>query len=259
MLNSDKIDIINRLGSLHCSNEERNYKKLHLSKENSQNLLSLKDLYKNKRCFVVGSAPSLKKINLALLNNEYTFTVNRGYMLKDMGLLHSNFHVISDRDTFKDKDVEEHLLEGFSDCLFCYAGMEKPSVNIKTYYFDYLNPKSVGYKNKPFTDNILSPLIMYDSVIHFAIQIAAYMGFVEIYLIGIDLDFASVKGHAYKETDGEKERQLTHSIVMAKFMLNGIKICGDYLRTKGIKLINASPCGIVDCIERIKYEELFYE
>ena len=35
------------------------------------------------RCFILGNGPSLKKTNLALLENEYTFGLNRIYLLFD--------------------------------------------------------------------------------------------------------------------------------------------------------------------------------
>lgn len=258
-MNTNDYKIIERIGAMLCSPEERLLKKKHLTDENKQKLLALKNIHKGKRCFIVGSAPSLNLLDLTHLNNEYTFTVNRGYMLQSKGLMHSTYHIISDKETFKDKDSCYQNLQNFSNILFCYAGMNKPEINIETYYFDYINPKNFKNEYITFCENLTSPLIMYDSVIHFGIQIAYYMGFTEIYLIGVDLDFAQNKGHAYKETAEETIRQQEHSIKMAQFMLEGIKKCGEFLTLKNVNLINASPKGIVDCIERRNFEEIFSE
>ena len=53
------------------------------NKKNKKKFKLLRDKYKNKRCFIIASGPSLKYINFKLLKNELTFAMNRGYMLKD--------------------------------------------------------------------------------------------------------------------------------------------------------------------------------
>ena len=146
-------------------------------------------------------------------------------------------------------------MSSFSDYLFCYAGMESPAVNLPTYYFDYIN--YFTFKKMAFQPDLTQPLACYESVIHFAIQIAYYLGFKEIYLLGVDLDFAVNKGHCYQETNEETQRQLEHSINSAEKMLFGIEKCGQFLDNEGVQFCNASPKGIVDCIKRVKYEELF--
>ena len=93
-----------RLATLLGPATERELKKQHLTAANTDKVIALKNKYVGKRCFIVGSSPSLNLLDLTQLNNEYTFTVNRGYMLKEKGLKHSNFHVISDTNTFKDAD-----------------------------------------------------------------------------------------------------------------------------------------------------------
>ncbi len=248
--------LLQRLNFLFCTPEERIFKKENLTDTNTQKILSLKEKYNGKRCFVIGSSPSLNLLDLTKLNNEFVFTVNRGYMLKEKGLLHSSFHVISDTNTFKDNNSKFEQLENFSDKIFCYAGMQPP-IKMDTYYFDYIQYQL--NKECSFQNNLLKPLIGYQSVIHFAIQIAYYLGFEDIYLLGVDLDFAKNKGHIYKETDEETQRQLEHSIKEAQTMLYGIKKCGEFLKGAGVNLLNASPSGIVDSIERVKYETLFKE
>lgn len=235
--------------------QERIFKKKNLTEENKQKILSLKDSHKGKRCFVVGSSPSLNMVDLTKLNNEFVFTVNRGYMLKEKGLLHTKFHVVSDRYTFKDSNTNVELLTDFTDNLFCYAGMECPVFNINTFYFDYvlaqLNKETV------FQTDLLKPLIAYQSVIHFAIQIACYLGFSKIYLLGVDLDFANIKGHAYVETQGEKERERTASILNTKKMIIGLEKCTEWLQQHNVEIYNASPVGAVNCMARVIYNDIF--
>lgn len=247
-------NLAKRLNFLLCEPHERKYKLDNLSESNQERIQSLKNKYQGNRCFIIGSSPSLNLLDLTKLNHEYTFTVNRGYMLKEKGLLHSSFHVISDTKTFKDDGSKGELLKDFSDILFCYAGMFPP-VKMNVIYFDYI--LSELEKNYSFQDNLEQPLIAYLSVIHFAIQIAYYLGFNEIYLLGVDLDFLNLSGHAYVETEGEKEREKSTSIINAKKMLIGLEKCTDWLKQHNVKIFNASPKGFVNCMPRVKYEELF--
>ena len=46
-----------------------------------KNTNNLKGKFNNKRCVIIGNGPSLNKIDLSLLKNEYTFGLNRIYLL----------------------------------------------------------------------------------------------------------------------------------------------------------------------------------
>ena len=43
----------------------------------------LKDIYKEKRCFIIGNGPSIKDQDLTLFKNEITFVANNFYLHKD--------------------------------------------------------------------------------------------------------------------------------------------------------------------------------
>ena len=46
-----------------------------------ERMLALKDTHRGQRCFIIGNGPSLKNTDLALLENEVTFGLNRIYLL----------------------------------------------------------------------------------------------------------------------------------------------------------------------------------
>lgn len=226
-----------------------------LSYHNIEKILSLKDKYKDQKCFIIGGSPSLKQLDLSKLNNsEYkVFTVGRGYKLKDSGLLHSNFHIISDIAGYS--EIIDELDENYADIFFTYAGIEFAN-NVKDLiYFDYFeNPINM---DKHYQDDLTKKLFHCETVIDYALQIATYMGFKDIYFIGVDLDFNKNVGHIYKSTKGEKERQKSHSQNKNLFMLSSFVFATQYLKAKNINLYNASPSGILDCMSRVKYDELF--
>jgi len=49
--------------------------------ESRQKLQTYHDRYKGKRCFVIGNGPSLKNTDLSKLSGEYTFGMNRIYLM----------------------------------------------------------------------------------------------------------------------------------------------------------------------------------
>ena len=50
-------------------------------RESIRRLAELKDIHKGKRAFIIGNGPSLKQTDLAKLKNEFTFGMNRIYLL----------------------------------------------------------------------------------------------------------------------------------------------------------------------------------
>ena len=53
-----------------------------VSKLNRNKLESFKDIHKGDRCFVIANGPSLRKMDLSLLQNEITLGMNRIYLLE---------------------------------------------------------------------------------------------------------------------------------------------------------------------------------
>ena len=50
-------------------------------RESIRRLTELKDIHTGKRAFIVGNGPSLKQTDLTKLKNEFTFGMNRIYLL----------------------------------------------------------------------------------------------------------------------------------------------------------------------------------
>ena len=88
--------------------EEKENKKINLSDKNREKLILLKNKHKGERCFIIGSSPSLKQLDLSLLNNEITFTVNRGYKLSENGFYNFNYHVLQDTDLYNQESKKKY-------------------------------------------------------------------------------------------------------------------------------------------------------
>lgn len=218
---------------------------------NKEKLASLRDTYHGKRCFILGNSPSIKTLDLSLLGNEYTFTVGRGYKLKDVGLSSSTFHVMSDYVGYTEFRDEIDL--NFSRYFFIASTIPFHSIAQNIIYFDYYEPTRIG----DFQGDLTKPLPACQTVVGFVPSIAYYLGFREIIFLGVDLDFTSTAGHAYAQSIREQRSQQTHSKDNRTIMLDGLRGISRELTKKGLKLVNASPAGVLDCMPRVEFSTLF--
>lgn len=143
-------------------------------------LSSYSNKHKGERCFIIGNGPSLNKTNLKLLKNEYTFGLNRIYLNhKNMGfepnfLVSINNLVLSQ---FK-KD-----LKGLKSIKFFSSSAKQLFKGQKDTHFLHLlnDPK---FHNNPYIG-----LWTGHTVTFVAMQLAYFMGFEKVYLVGVDHSF----------------------------------------------------------------------
>lgn len=230
--------------------KDRYYISLHTNEENSKKIKSYKNIHKGQRCFIIGGSPSLKQLDLSKLNNEYTFCVNKGYKLAEYGLKHSTYYVISDGNLVEKDRVMDDFPAEFCNQFFIGASLNFPDNKFNTTYFNY----SYLLRKDLLDDFIFFPT---PTVINNALQAAYYMGFDKIYIIGVDLDYSKITGHAYQESESERQRLIEESVKNEAKMRQSMQKITNFLKSQNREVYNASPAGAVDFIPRVKYEELF--
>jgi hypothetical protein len=150
----------------------------------------LKNIYEGERCFIIGNGPSLNKTALHLLKNEFTFGLNRIYLLFPKIGFHTTYFV----------SVNDLVIQQ------CANDIENLPM-----------PKFIGWHSRNwinFTDNLIFIRDPYDGTLGFskdpaekvwegatvtyvAMQIAYYLGFEKVILIGVDHNFIT-KGEPHK-------------------------------------------------------------
>lgn len=146
-----------------------------------------KGKYQEKRCFIIGTGPSLTVSDLELLSNEITFATNRIYELFDKTSWRPTFYVNQDHKLIQ--TYEEKIKTVGAEAIFLPIEY-KESFNGEKYNFFVLKHKEFYPKKAPFSYDIEKYLAQGFTVTYGAIQIAMYMGFTEIYLLGIDHNYA---------------------------------------------------------------------
>jgi len=178
--------------------------KFHSSaRKNKAYIQEFKDIHVGKRCFIVANGPSLQKTNLDLLENEFTIGMNRIYLNFDNSPFRPSYFVT----------VNELILE---QCAGEISQLTMPTFlnwNRRNYYGA---PNSMRYflKSKmvlkdSFQYDLTHPLVVGATVTFVALQLAYYMGFQKVILIGLDHNYKD-KGVPSKTETRTSERDESH-------------------------------------------------
>jgi hypothetical protein len=154
------------------------------SKKNKIQLKKFKNIHKGKKCFIIANGPSLKKVDFSLLKDEITIGMNRIYLLEETTGFMPNYLVCEDGEIqIKQfyRDFNEIAIPSFFN--WDYRKYLKKNDN-QFFIRQSFNPK--------FGKEITKTIGNGKSVTYACIQIAYYMGFSEVYLVG--------KDHSYKTT-----------------------------------------------------------
>jgi hypothetical protein len=146
-----------------------------------QEMQHYKNIHLGKRCFIIGNGPSLKKIDLALLKDEYTFGMNRIYMaFGEMGFETSYFVCMNDLVVEQcANDIKQLKMPRFISWRGRKWVSREPGLNF--IYSTYTGPR--------FSTNITGRVWESATVTYVALQLAYYMGFQTVVLIGVDHNF----------------------------------------------------------------------
>lgn len=227
---------------------------------------ALKDIHKGARCFIIGTGPSLTVSDLEKLNNEITFATNRIYELFPKTEWRPTYYVNQDHNlitTFTDK-----IRMVRAEKLFLPVDY-KNQFEQENIQFFVLKHKEFFPKRAPFSKNIQNWLCQGFTVTYGAIQIAAYMGFSEIYLLGIDHNyniFRDAKGNIVRE----KEVGSNYSKGMQEYINESVlprieetTIAYETAEREsykgGFRIYNATRGGKLDAFERKTLEQVLQE
>ena len=243
---------------------------VHWGKSNFKNL---EGAFKGKRVFIVGNGPSLNKHDLSLLKDEYSIAVNGiFYKTKSEGYK-PTFYVVEDRHVMQDnlKEIDDYDVD-YKFFPVDYKKLIKNKKNTKFFRMDkgYYHSTSPYFSIPRFSCDANDKLYCGQSVTMINLQLAAYLGFSEVYLIGMDHSYviptdATVTGeeilsnsedpnHFHPEYFGKGKKWHDPHIDRVERTYSYIKIVYE---SKGIVLKNATVGGSLEVFERVDYYSLF--
>ena len=225
---------------------------------------SLKGVYNNRRCFILGTGVSLNEIDLSQLANEYSFGC--GYLFLHKNFKELNIDFYADADPFRNckKDVLMHY----------FSLLNEKNENPETIFFLTVNNKSFIEKHGIFqnrnvhyikasqsmleaavqSNNLAERITFLDGSIFFMIAAAIYMGFKELYLCGCGYTYKPVlEWHFYGEypdisLPGYKKSIFSRDIPEKE----RLKMIKNFAAEHGVEIYNVRQEGPFDVVTFVR-------
>lgn len=224
-------------------------------------LSQYKGIHRGERCFIIGNGPSLRIEDLDVLvkQREICFGLNLIYMAYPYTGWRPDYICVSDTLTIK-KNAEK-IIKNNNCPLFIADSFlrfhEDEHVDERILPFRKLYPNETNNFDYGFSMNITEGICNANSVAYFALQIAVYMGFEEIYLLGMDNDNWALHfdGEYLEEAAVTRDNydEAMESILISQAFQRAEEVSERY----GFKIYNATRGGCLETHERVDFDRLF--
>lgn len=234
-----------------------------ISKYTNDQLCLLKNRYSGKRCFIVATGPSLKIEDLDVLHSNQEICLSMNSIFKcypkthwrpdywlcgDIsgltGGIQDSFSVFSEaKNIFLSDSIGEEQIDKYKNLLderFAWFHIHR-QVHIDTV--------------PQFSTDVSKGIYYGGTITYICLQLAAYMGFNPIYLLGVDYS-GGKKNSGSKYTHFYEESVKTATFfepIVEKAYLSA----RDYADSHNIQIINATRGGELEFFERADFDSLF--
>jgi hypothetical protein len=232
-------------------------------RESIRRLTVLKDTHKGQRAFIIGNGPSLKQTDLTKLKNEFTFGMNRIYlMFPELGFTTSC--LVSINDLVIEQCAAEMAALDLPKFLAWRSHRHFPKnlqpANLPTFLY-------TTYTGARFTRDVRGRVWEGATVTNVALQLAFHMGFQQVILIGVDHNFAS-KGDANKTvvSDGDDPNHFSAAYFGKGFRWQlpdldtseiGYRFARQAYESAGREVLDATIGGKLTIFKKVDYNSLF--
>lgn len=228
----------------------------------NEKIASLENKFKEKRCFIVATGPSIRyeDLNTLYKNKEFCISINAIFKCFEQTLWRPNVYVILDAEGVKE----------YSSSFVQLSEVEYKFIADVQPYFDYHSLDSTwlvyhsilddySVKHMLISNNVAHRVYNGGSVIYACMQIAMYLGFKQIYLLGVDFSYLKGKKNHFIEQfepdnifDGMSLQNKIQEISYLSFCK-----ARNYAEDHNIKIFNATRGGYLDVFERADFDTLF--
>ncbi|NZD48908.1 hypothetical protein [Rhizobium leguminosarum] len=246
--------------------------------ENTQ----LAGLHAGQRCFILGNGPSVRDLDLLLLEGENVITVSNGYLHSDFDKFRSRYHCVPQitYGLMNSEDVirwfeEMHSYLGAAELFLSSTESEL----IRNH--NLFSGRTVRYLmlGKSFDDrssdeiiDISQPVPRVESVPVMALMIAMYLGFEEIILLGVDHDHFLSSSYQYAfdlkvqkgkdftaNADGTVQTNRHDDFQSLARLWRQYRAISNIAKANGIRIFNSTPGGALDEFDRRPFQAWFEE
>lgn len=232
-------------------------------KKSNDNISEYQNKHRHQRCVIIGNGPSLNKMNLSFLKNEITFGMNRIYLLFDKWNFVPTYYV-SVNPLVIEQSANE-IIKIPSPKFLSFNGLQYVLNAFVQNPNDFIFIRSIT--DPPFSKDPRNGLCEGYTVTYVAMQLAYYMGFSEVILIGVDHHFVT-SGRPNQEVISEgPDPNHFHPSYFGKgirWNLPDLKnseiyyrIAKTFFESDGRRILDATVNGKLTIFPKIDYEQVF--
>jgi hypothetical protein len=232
------------------------------ARANRERIRDFRGIHSGQRCFIVANGPSLLKTDLGLLRNDISFGMNRIYLLLEETPFCPTYYLA----------INELVLEQFSGDIR-QLGVPKFLNWNRRFLFEPEKDRAVFLKSRMvirdfFQRDMARPLVMGATVTFVALQLAYYMGFQKVILVGLDHSYVEKGTPSGMETrTAERDESHFHPNYFpkgAKWQLPDLlrseidyRLARAAYERDGREILDATIGGKCNVFEKVDYLSLF--
>jgi len=238
-------------------------------KEKRSMISSFKNKHLGESIFIIGNGPSINSQDLNQLKDKYTFACNAFYLKSETLDWRPTYYTVEDihpafDNRKKIQDLEKETIFIPNDLSWMYK--KKKNLFFINFERSYLRPSNQKFPSFSKDSSIIN--FWGSTVPYLCIQIAAYLGFKRIFLIGIDLTYsipedAKIVGNVIttkgKDPNHFDERYFGFG---KKWHIPDTKLMNDSLvkafrecKKNKIELVNCTEGGNLSDVPRMKFQD----
>lgn len=244
-----------------------------ITEEDKKGIQRFENKFYGERCFIIGNGPSLNKCDLKLLKNEYTFGVNGiFYKTEDMGFC-PTFYMVEDSHVIDDNlsKINDYTpMHKFFPSLYREKIVKTDSTHFFASDLGFYRSGHPFFEKPRFSKDFSKVGYCGQSVTYLNMQLAYYMGFTEVYLIGMDFSYTVRKTDEVQGLtliSNEDDINHFHSNYFGKGkkwhdpkiynVAKSYEFAKEIFEEAGRNIYNATVGGSLEIFERVDYEKLF--
>lgn len=218
--------------------------------------------FKNKHlgedCFIIGNGPSLNKMDLEKLNDFHTFGMNKIYLIFKRANLNLSYLTAVNELVIKQS---KEVYENFNVPIFISYKGAKGVIKNKPHIHRVLTTGGISWQ---FGETIEAPIYEGCTVTFIALQLAYYMGFRRVFLVGVDHNFKQTGNpHEEQKMEGDDPNHFDPDYFKGQQWhladLKGSEVSyslADYAYQRtGRKIYDATVGGKLQIFEKLSFEE----
>lgn len=238
--------------------------------ENEVRFKKLRNSHKGEIAFIVGNGPSLqaKDLDVIYTKGYYCFGSNRINLIFNQSKWRPNCYLAFDKQIYRNNDptISEMLkteidLYALGKDVYQCVPYEKRKNNMV--YFE-VKPNSYYLKVDEFSNDALEFIVDGFTITYAAMQLAYYMGFKEVYLLGVDCNYGKqTESNGHVKDTGNSSTYFSNkydpqnkNVAYVKGMMEAYETAKSFADNTNFKIYNATRGGKLEVFKRINLDNL---